>query len=200
MSVSGRQHTLGFTKPDGRLERVLPNVLAAALGGCAAGTAHMLHIHYTRTACALHAQCACAACIVRIAPHAGSLQLAFLNGCETLELGKAALKAGVKHVICWSTPVVDRAAAKFSESFFERYARHRIACRPSPFRSVGEPLTLPPMGRRFDLAQGNFRAAFDYAKVTLLMSTNDDGDAWVLEDPHKNERAIGVPLLLPEDM
>ena len=56
------------------------------------------------------------------------------------------------------------------------------------------------MARRFDLAQGNFRAAFDYAKVTLLMSTNDDGDAWVLEDPRKNERAIGVPLLLPEDI
>ena len=56
------------------------------------------------------------------------------------------------------------------------------------------------MGRRFDLAQGNFRAAFEYAKVTLLMSTNDDGDAWVLEDPRRNERAVGVPLLLPEDM
>ena len=47
VSVSSREHTLGFTKPDGRLERVLPRVLAAALGSCAAGAAHMLPVHYT---------------------------------------------------------------------------------------------------------------------------------------------------------
>lgn len=72
---------------------------------------------------------------------------------------------------------------------------------PFPFRSVVKPITsCCRQWCRFDLAQGNFRTAFDVAKGKLQVITNADGDAWVLEDPRNNERAVGVPMLLPEDM
>ena len=44
----------------------------------------------------------------------GDLDLVFLNGCCSAELGKAVLEAGVPNVVCWESPTSDDAARIFS--------------------------------------------------------------------------------------
>ena len=51
------------------------------------------------------------------------LELVVLNGCETLELGRALVDAGVPIVLCWRTKVLDPAAAMFSVDLFLALAR-----------------------------------------------------------------------------
>ena len=46
------------------------------------------------------------------------LELVVLNGCESLELGKMCLEAGVPVVVCWETVVADEAAYLFARGFF----------------------------------------------------------------------------------
>jgi predicted RNase H-like HicB family nuclease len=46
------------------------------------------------------------------------LELVLLNGCESLELGRALRRAGVPYVVCWSTDAHDEAASKFAAEFF----------------------------------------------------------------------------------
>jgi len=49
----------------------------------------------------------------------GPLELVFLNGCSTEDLGLALRAAGIPEVLCWSTPVEHSAAAIFSKAFFD---------------------------------------------------------------------------------
>jgi len=51
-------------------------------------------------------------------PPAGKLELVVLNGCRSLELGRAARAAGVPTVICWQTQAEDGAARYFILEFF----------------------------------------------------------------------------------
>ena len=51
------------------------------------------------------------------------LELVVLNGCETLELGRALADAGVPVIISWSTMIMDEAAAVFSVELFHALAR-----------------------------------------------------------------------------
>ena len=57
---------------------------------------------------------ACGSC--RATSH--GLELVVLNGCESLELGKMCLEAGVPVVVCWETVVADEAAYLFARGFF----------------------------------------------------------------------------------
>ena len=51
--------------------------------------------------------------LVGAAAQAGALKSVVLNACNTLELGRALVEAGVSRVICWETPVEDWAASIF---------------------------------------------------------------------------------------
>ena len=55
--------------------------------------------------------------------HSNVLELVFLNGCCSLGLGQAVQAAGVKAVVCWETKVETKAAAIFSNAFFEALAK-----------------------------------------------------------------------------
>ena len=49
----------------------------------------------------------------------GCLELVFLNGCCSENLGKAIRDAGVPNVVCWRTQTEDGAARAFAKGFFE---------------------------------------------------------------------------------
>ena len=49
--------------------------------------------------------------------HVDTLRCVLLNGCDSLELGRQLIQAGVQHVICWRTRVHDEAAKHFSLGF-----------------------------------------------------------------------------------
>jgi hypothetical protein len=53
----------------------------------------------------------------------GKLQLVFLNGCSSYQLGEAVHKAGIPFVVCWHTMVHDEAARIFSEAFYVHLER-----------------------------------------------------------------------------
>jgi hypothetical protein len=52
----------------------------------------------------------------------GRLELVFLNGCDSFELGRGIRDVGVTWVICWRTRVVDDVASRFAIAFFEELA------------------------------------------------------------------------------
>jgi hypothetical protein len=54
----------------------------------------------------------------------GGLELVFLNGCRSAELGRAVHAAGVPFVVCWRSRTADDAARRFSVSFFNAYRYH----------------------------------------------------------------------------
>lgn len=56
------------------------------------------------------------------AARGGSLLLVVLNGCSTLEIGKAVRAVGVPFAICWATIVDSRVARQFSKVLFEALA------------------------------------------------------------------------------
>ena len=97
---SGSGHTLGFTKPGGGLELVRASDIASVLG------------HHAATAGGFGAA-------------AKPLELCFLNGCESLELGRAAIVPGVPTVVCWRTKAFDPAARTFAKAFSEALATGR---------------------------------------------------------------------------
>ena len=88
---SGGEKTLGFTKPGGQLETIHPPQKLA----------DMLGSHATA--------------------HGGALELVFLNGCCSEQLGRAIHQAGVPHVVCWRTKCRDDAARLFSKAFFSTH-------------------------------------------------------------------------------
>ena len=96
-----------------------------------------------------------AALLGECAPPAGYLELVVLQGCCTLELGRAVHAAGVPFVICWATPTEDTACRLFSTAFFEYYCAR--GQRQPPPRSVGA-------------NSHRYRQAFEHAAnaVTLL--------------------------------
>ena len=51
------------------------------------------------------------------------LELVFLNGCRTDQLGRACYAAGVPTVVCWETRAANQAASIFSRCFFEAVSR-----------------------------------------------------------------------------
>lgn len=53
----------------------------------------------------------------------GRLELVFLNGCCSEELGRAVHAAGVPVVVCWSTLAENSAARIFAMTFFKTYMR-----------------------------------------------------------------------------
>ena len=56
-------------------------------------------------------------------PRSGrGLELAFLNGCRSEALGRAVHAAGVPHVVCWRSRVLDSAARLFARTFFQLLA------------------------------------------------------------------------------
>ena len=52
-----------------------------------------------------------------------SLELVFLNGCESLSLGRRVCDQGIRTVVCWSTKAEDGAARLFASEFFALVAR-----------------------------------------------------------------------------
>ena len=97
-SGGGGQRTLGFTGPGGVLEKIDPPQLLADLLGSYAPGS------------------------------GGSLDLVFLNGCCSLDLGKAVHAAGVQTVICWQTKAQDEPAKILAVEFF----RHVVLGKAYP--------------------------------------------------------------------
>ena len=91
---SGAGHTLGFTKPGGGLELVNRADIASVMGRH--GTTALSGVR---------------------------LELVFLNGCCSEELGRAAIAAGIPTVVCWRTLAWDPAARLFARTFFQAIAR-----------------------------------------------------------------------------
>ena len=52
-----------------------------------------------------------------------TLELVFLNGCESLSLGRLVCNQGIRTVVCWSTKTEDSAACLFASEFFALVAR-----------------------------------------------------------------------------
>ena len=58
-----------------------------------------------------------------------SLELVFLNGCESLSLGRRVCDQGIPTVVCWRTKTEDGAARLFASEFFALVARgSKSAC------------------------------------------------------------------------
>lgn len=51
------------------------------------------------------------------------LKTVFINGCDSQALGRQCSDAGIECVVCWSTAVLDEAAAIFSKHFFQLVAQ-----------------------------------------------------------------------------
>jgi len=114
-----------------------------------------------------------------------TVELVFLNGCNSEELGRLVRAEGVPYVVCWASRTEDRAARLFSASFFHSYMR----CK-------------------------DYRQAFAQAKLAVKMHTKSGQDTPVYElcDPDApstrvsdtpgriKRHAAGVPLLLCDEL
>ena len=90
VNVQGHNKTLGFTGPDGKLERLAnPDEVAQLLGRYA-----------------------------RANGSSSGIELVVLNGCESEKLGRACRDHKVPYVVCWRTMVSDEAAYLFARGFF----------------------------------------------------------------------------------
>ena len=69
-----------------------------------------------------------------------SLELVFLNGCESLSLGRHVCDQGIPTVVCWSTKTEDGAARLFASEFFALLARGGKTAREA-FDGAKEMLT-----------------------------------------------------------
>lgn len=58
---------------------------------------------------------------------ASSLEIVFLNGCRSLELGRMLRGHEIKTVVCWSTVCLDKGACLFASAFFTAIARDQSA-------------------------------------------------------------------------
>ena len=123
----------------------------------------------------------------------GRLELVFINGCSSYDLGMEVLSVGVPCVVCWRTKVKDGAARVFALAFF----RH--------LRQSGAP--------------ADYRAAFAEAKLAVSRVTRpgrlgtgvaSEVQRYVVRDPRQPlavgqftftppPEAAGIPVLLPED-
>ena len=56
--------------------------------------------------------------VVSILKEHRGLEFVFINGCESLHLGKALRDGGVPHVVCWETKVEDTPAYHFAVEFY----------------------------------------------------------------------------------
>jgi len=111
----------------------------------------------------------------------GHLELVFLNGCCSADLGKSISDAGVPNVVCWKTRANDEAARIFSTAFF-----HAL-----------------------DRTNSNYRRAFEEGKRSVMYATKpgmlassapSDVPKFDLTDPDEtaqaDTKAAGIPLLI----
>ena len=100
----------------------------------------------------------------------GFLELIFLNGCDSLRLGEALRQIpGLKCIVCWETPVADRAASIFSVAFF---------------KAVQESINQgdkPDYSRAFDLAKSEVE--FQTHPGELANGLKADVPRWELRKP-----------------
>ena len=61
----------------------------------------------------------------------GALELVFLSGCHSADLGRSIHNRGVRFVVCWKTMVHDEAAYLFTRGFFK--SRRKVL--PAPVSS-----------------------------------------------------------------
>lgn len=82
----------------------------------------------------------------------GHLELVFLNGCCSANLGREVIKAGVPNVVCWETLTQDEAARIFSVEFFRQVQQMITQCKN---------------------ANADYKAAFDLAKSKVESITRE---------------------------
>ena len=113
-----------------------------------------------------------------------SLQLCFLNGCNTEGLGLRIRAAGVDHVVCWRTETEDKAAKLFATAFYEsHYSRSR-----------------PPAAAFADacnLVQAATARAFEADGSPMLRSTAD-GTLVAVNKPLYEFRRLEEPPSMPD--
>ena len=114
----------------------------------------------------------------------GPLEVVFLNGCESEDLGKAVHAAGVPHVVCWRTLVETRAAAVFSTAFFDAAVKHNCDYAAA-FEQAKLAVEAVPMQGKLDSTQSAFVPKYEL-RDPLAVPALSRGESW----------AAGVPVLL----
>lgn len=115
----------------------------------------------------------------------GTLDLCFLNGCNTEALGRAAREAGVPTVVCWRTETLDGAAKLFSTVFFETVCVHG--------RTYREAFDHAVRAVRFVTAPSDSASGTCTPKFELRGPTSSDKEIGAKAPyPH----AAGVPVLI----
>mmetsp|Transcript_70046 Transcript_70046/g.210451 ORF Transcript_70046/g.210451 Transcript_70046/m.210451 type:complete len:1272 (-) Transcript_70046:33-3848(-) len=117
----------------------------------------------------------------------GLLDLVFLNGCCSEELGQAILAMGVPAIVCWKTRLLSEAGPVFSEAFFQALAQGRNYMQA--FEQAKQAVTL--VTRRGTLAVG--RHPCDVPRYELRDPDANPPRESVI-DPAPE--AVGVPVLL----
>ena len=132
----------------------------------------------------------------------GRLELVFLNGCCSEELGRAVHAAGVPVVVCWSTMAENSAARIFASTFFRTYMRGK-SYRHAFDEAKRAVRTTTRRGRRLE-GTGAAQVAVEsevpkYAFVdpadTERVANGRVTDAGFSPEPF----AAGLPLLLHAD-
>lgn len=102
-----------------------------------------------------------------------NLQLVFLNGCNTEDLGRQVRAAGVPNVVCWRTECEGSAASLFAQAFFEAVKNERS----------------------FPAA---FQEALKHVKLKTRDACGDAGERLANQVPHYEFRAPADPPMKPE--
>ena len=130
----------------------------------------------------------------------GRLRVLLLNGCCTEALGKAAVRAGIEHVVCWRTRTADEPARAFGVEFVRRLAAgHAVEAAFEAAQAAQLVLTVP--GR--DDA-GHAATVPKYARAdpddAALVQQPPHAQAYRVKPPHPEARyaprpyAAGVPV------
>jgi hypothetical protein len=115
----------------------------------------------------------------------GTLDLCFLNGCNTEALGRAAREAGVPTVVCWRTETLDGAAKLFSTVFFETVCVHG--------RTYREAFDEAVRAVRFVTAPSGSSSGTHMPKFKLRGPTSEEKE---LRAKAPYPHAAGVPVLI----
>lgn len=124
------------------------------------------------------------------------LQLVFLNGCATEAHAKAIIQAGVPAVVATSTVISDRAAAIFSERFYQRLGDGKTVEKAFKHAEIKTQTALVRSGNMRSLYFGERKKPYTSFPWRLY----GDGRQWKLQLKKKSpQQGVLVPLLCDRD-
>ncbi|MEM7370587.1 MAG: CHAT domain-containing protein [Bacteroidota bacterium] len=125
------------------------------------------------------------------------LQLVFLNGCATEAHAKAIIEAGVPTVVATSTEISDRAAAIFSERFYQRLGDGKTVEKAFKHAEIKTQTALVRSGEMRSLYfEKNKKKTYNSFPWRIY----GDGRQWKLQLRKKSkQQGVLVPLLCDRD-